>query len=64
MKAKSFLFDLDGVLTDTARYHYIAWKNLCDDLGLKFDKQTTTVCWDKQACSLETILELNGCASR
>ena len=65
MKAKSFLFDLDGVLTDTARYHYIAWKNLCDDLGLKFDKTDNhRLLGISRLRSLETILELNGCASR
>jgi beta-phosphoglucomutase len=25
---KGFVFDLDGVITDTAKYHYIAWKEL------------------------------------
>lgn len=28
------LFDLDGVLTDTAEYHYLAWKKLADELGI------------------------------
>ncbi|MCP1109559.1 beta-phosphoglucomutase [Ohessyouella blattaphilus] len=35
---KGFLFDLDGVLTDTAEYHYLAWKQLADNLGLSFDR--------------------------
>ena len=31
-------FDLDGVLTDTARAHYRAWKRLADGLGIAFDE--------------------------
>lgn len=33
---KAILFDLDGVLTDTAEYHYLAWKHLADDEGIPF----------------------------
>ncbi|WEV44874.1 beta-phosphoglucomutase [Streptococcaceae bacterium ESL0687] len=32
------LFDLDGVITDTAHYHYLAWKELADRLGIKIDE--------------------------
>lgn len=30
---KACLFDLDGVIVDTAKYHYLAWKRLCNELG-------------------------------
>lgn len=30
------IFDLDGVIVDTAKYHFLAWKNLADDLGFEF----------------------------
>ncbi len=33
------VFDLDGVITDTAEYHYTAWKSLADRLGVPFDRQ-------------------------
>lgn len=33
------LFDLDGVITDTAEYHFKAWKKLADELGIPFNKQ-------------------------
>ncbi len=36
MKKKGFIFDLDGVIVDTAKYHYRAWKKLADQLGFKF----------------------------
>ena len=31
---KGLLFDLDGVIVDTARYHYLAWKELAQELGI------------------------------
>ena len=36
MNVRACLFDLDGVLVDTARFHYLAWKNLADKLGINF----------------------------
>jgi len=33
---KGFLFDLDGVLVDTAKYHFLAWKRLADELEIPF----------------------------
>lgn len=36
---RAFLFDLDGVLTDTSEFHYLGWKRLADELGLSFDRQ-------------------------
>jgi beta-phosphoglucomutase len=35
---RAVIFDLDGVITDTARYHYLAWKRLADALGIPFDE--------------------------
>jgi len=35
---KAFLFDLDGVLVDTAHYHFLAWKEVCDSLGITFSQ--------------------------
>jgi len=36
---KGFIFDLDGVITDTAEYHYLAWKKLSDEVGWAFDRE-------------------------
>ena len=33
---KGFILDLDGVIVDTAKYHYLAWKKLADQLGIEF----------------------------
>src|SRR5258708_32801776 len=38
-KPKAILFDLDGVLTDTSEYHYLAWKRLADEEGIPFTRQ-------------------------
>lgn len=39
MKIKGFIFDLDGVLTDTAEYHFRGWKRLADEDGIPFTRQ-------------------------
>ena len=36
---KGFIFDLDGVITDTAEQHYVAWKKLSDENGWEFDRE-------------------------
>jgi beta-phosphoglucomutase len=38
MELCGFIFDLDGVITDTAEYHYLAWKRLADEEGIPFDR--------------------------
>lgn len=35
----AIIFDLDGVICSTDRYHYLAWKELADSLGIPFDEQ-------------------------
>ena len=39
MPLRGVIFDLDGVLTDTAAYHYQAWQRLADDLGIPFGRE-------------------------
>ena len=36
---QGFIFDLDGVITDTAEYHYRGWKRLADEEGLPFTRE-------------------------
>lgn len=38
MKYKAVIFDLDGVLCSTDKFHYTAWRKIAADLGMKFDK--------------------------
>ena len=35
---RAFIFDLDGVITDTAEYHYRGWKRLAEEEGLPFSR--------------------------
>ncbi|WP_286155269.1 beta-phosphoglucomutase [Romboutsia ilealis] len=35
----AFIFDLDGVITDTAEYHYLAWKELANSIGIEIDRE-------------------------
>ncbi len=37
IRFKAVIFDLDGVITDTAHYHYLAWKRLAESQGVHFD---------------------------
>lgn len=39
MNATGFIFDLDGVIVDTAKYHYLAWRNLAEELGFEFTEE-------------------------
>lgn len=36
MNQKAFIFDLDGVIVDTAKYHYLAWQKIANRLGIDF----------------------------
>ncbi|MCX8024177.1 MAG: beta-phosphoglucomutase [Thermanaerothrix sp.] len=36
---RAFIFDLDGVLTDTSEFHYLAWKRLADEEGIPFTRE-------------------------
>ncbi|MCL2618610.1 MAG: beta-phosphoglucomutase [Defluviitaleaceae bacterium] len=38
MRIEAFVFDLDGVITDTAELHYIAWSYLAAGLGISIDR--------------------------
>jgi beta-phosphoglucomutase len=35
----AFIFDLDGVIVDTAKYHFLAWRNLANQLGFEFTEE-------------------------
>lgn len=59
MKIKACLFDLDGVIVDTARYHFIAWKVMADELGFVFTEEENELLKGvSRIRSLEILLEL------
>ena len=65
MSLKALIFDLDGVLTDTAKYHYLAWKKLADELGYNFDEDMNELLKGvSRINSLEIILEKNNAADK
>jgi len=62
-RMRAVLFDLDGVLTDTAEYHYRAWQALADRLGIPFDRQANEALRGVGRMeSLERILARGGAA--
>lgn len=56
---KACLFDLDGVIVDTAKYHYLAWKRLADNLGFEFTEENNELLKGvSRTRSLEILLEI------
>lgn len=56
---KGAIFDLDGVIVDTAKYHYIAWKKLASELGFEFTKvDNERLKGVSRMRSLEILLEI------
>ncbi len=59
------IFDLDGVLVDTARYHYEAWASLARDLGFVFTpEQGEATKGVSRMASLEIVLRAGGLQDR
>ncbi|MBP7506909.1 MAG: beta-phosphoglucomutase [Prolixibacteraceae bacterium] len=60
-KIKACIFDLDGVIVDTARYHYIAWKEIAQQLGFEFTLQhNERLKGVSRMTSLDILLEIGG----
>lgn len=58
---KACIFDLDGVIVDTAKYHYLAWKRLADKLDIPFnEEENEKMKGISRMASLERLLELGG----
>ena len=57
MTKKVFIFDLDGVIVDTAKYHFLAWKKLANSIGVDFtETQNEQLKGVSRIKSLEKIL--------
>jgi nigerose phosphorylase len=55
------IFDLDGVIVDTAKYHYLAWKRLASELGFDFSMaDNERLKGVSRMRSLEIVLETGG----
>lgn len=58
MNLQGIIFDLDGVLCFTDEYHYLAWKEMADGLGVYFDREINNrLRGVSRMASLEIILE-------
>ena len=58
---KGYIFDLDGVLVDTAKYHFKAWKRLADEMDIPFDENDNErLKGVSRMASLDIILELGN----
>jgi beta-phosphoglucomutase len=56
---KAFIFDLDGVIVDTAKYHYLAWQKIASNLGIEFTPEHNELLKGvSRVRSLDIILEL------
>ena len=56
---KAFLFDLDGVIVDTAKFHYLAWRNLAKEMHFNFtEEQNELFKGVSRVRSLEILLDL------
>jgi beta-phosphoglucomutase len=72
MNKKGFIFDLDGVIVDTAKYHFLAWKRLAKSLDIDFTEEENEqlkgvsrvkslekiLSWGKKTISKEQFTEL------
>jgi len=58
---KGALFDLDGVIVDTAKYHFLAWGRLAKELGFEFtEEHNERLKGVSRVRSLEILLEIGG----
>ena len=58
---RAAIFDLDGVIIDTAHYHYIAWKRLASEFAINLTKEHNELLKGvSRIRSLEIILELGN----
>jgi beta-phosphoglucomutase len=61
MNKKAFIFDLDGVIVDTAKYHFLAWQKLAQEIGIEFTPEhNEELKGVSRVRSLDIILELGG----
>ncbi|MFY0630353.1 MAG: beta-phosphoglucomutase [Flavobacteriaceae bacterium] len=61
MNRRGFIFDLDGVIVDTAKYHFYAWQRLANTVGVEFTEiQNEQLKGISRVKSLEKILEWGG----
>ncbi|MBL3648012.1 MULTISPECIES: beta-phosphoglucomutase [unclassified Bacillus (in: firmicutes)] len=62
---KAAIFDLDGVITDTAEYHYLAWKHIAEQIDIPFNRSVNeSLKGISRAESLESMLIIGGAQTK
>ena len=58
---RAFVFDLDGVIVDTAKYHYLGWRRLANTLGFDLSEQQNELLKGvSRMASLDIVLGIGG----
>lgn len=61
MSSKALIFDLDGIIVDTAKYHYLAWRELANQLGFDFSQEQNELLKGvSRVRSLEILLDIGN----
>ena len=61
MNYKAFIFDLDGVIVDTAKFHFLAWQRLAKELDFEFtEEHNEKLKGVSRMTSLEILLDVGG----
>jgi len=61
MDLKGCIFDLDGVIVDTAKYHFLAWQRLAEEMGFDFtEDHNEALKGVSRMASLEILLRVGG----
>lgn len=64
MELKGCIFDLDGVIVDTAKYHFMAWRRLAKELGFVFTLEDNEALKGvSRMASLDILLRIGGVAA-
>ncbi|WP_338443272.1 beta-phosphoglucomutase [Bacillus spizizenii] len=62
---KAVIFDLDGVITDTAEYHFLAWRHIAEQINIPFDRSVNeSLKGISREESLESILTFGGAETK
>ncbi|MDU0155287.1 beta-phosphoglucomutase [Bacillus cabrialesii] len=62
---KAVIFDLDGIITDTAEYHFLAWKHIAEQIDIPFDRSMNEgLKGISREESLESILKVSGAETK
>lgn len=59
MEIRAVLFDLDGIIADTAKFHFLAWKSVAEEIGVTIDEE-----FNEQLKGVDRVLSFNRILER